>query len=104
MTVFIQETGAGQPLILLHGWGFNHHIWQPIIAPLAARWRVYQVDLPGHGQSEPCAYQLPILIEKLAARSAVTQKCYLDGLVVGRIVGNGNGALATGICAEITVS
>jgi len=84
MTVFIQETGAGQPLILLHGWGFNHHIWQPIIAPLAARWRVYQVDLPGHGQSEPCAYQLPILIEKLAAqlpKNAIWMGWSLGGLL-----------------------
>lgn len=68
MTVFIKELGSGEPLVLLHGWGFNHHIWQPIIEPLAARWRLYLVDLPGHGQSESCAYQLPVLIEQLTTQ------------------------------------
>jgi pimeloyl-[acyl-carrier protein] methyl ester esterase len=68
VAIFIKETGEGAPLILLHGWGFNHQIWQPLIDTLAARWRVYQVDLPGHGNSDECVYQLPVLIEVLTAQ------------------------------------
>jgi pimeloyl-[acyl-carrier protein] methyl ester esterase len=47
--------GQGDPLVLLHGWGFHGDIWQPVTAHLAQntgkQWQVWQVDLPGHGRS-----------------------------------------------------
>jgi len=68
MKLFIQQRGQGQPLILLHGWGFNGRIWASIAAPLAAQWQVYQVDLPGHGQSAFSSYQLNALTAQLATQ------------------------------------
>lgn len=68
MKLFIQQRGHGQPLILLHGWGFNGRIWESIAAPLAAQWQVYQVDLPGHGQSVFSNYQLSALTTQLATQ------------------------------------
>ena len=67
MDLFIKAQGQGKPLILLHGWGFNGEIWDDIAAKLAQDWRVYQVDLPGHGRSPMCEYTLPTLTTKLAA-------------------------------------
>ena len=43
------ETGA--PVLLLHGWGSNARLMQPIAEALADRYRVYNLDLPGHGLS-----------------------------------------------------
>jgi pimeloyl-[acyl-carrier protein] methyl ester esterase len=67
MDLFIKSQGQGNPLILLHGWGFNGDIWDEIAVQLAEHWHVYQVDLPGHGRSSMCQYTLPILTETLAA-------------------------------------
>jgi len=66
-SIFIKQQGQGEPLILLHGWGFTGEVWNDIAQKLAQDWRVYQVDLPGYGRSPLCTYTLPILTEKLAA-------------------------------------
>ncbi|EIJ44316.1 putative pimeloyl-BioC--CoA transferase BioH [Beggiatoa alba B18LD] len=68
-SLYIKEQGQGHPLILLHGWGFNHVIWDEIATQLANQWHVYQVDLPGHGKSPLCDYELSticrLLVDKL---------------------------------------
>lgn len=46
--------GNGQPVVLLHGWGANIKLVYPLaerLAPLG--YRVYMLDLPGFGQSDP---------------------------------------------------
>lgn len=44
--------GDGPSVILLHGVGSSVVAWRENIQPLARRFRVYAVDLPGHGDSE----------------------------------------------------
>ncbi len=41
----------GDPITLLHGWGFNGAIWEETARALANNARVTCIDLPGHGQS-----------------------------------------------------
>lgn len=48
-----EATGEGKPLILLHGNGENHHIFDKAVPLLAARFRVYAIDSRGHGKSFP---------------------------------------------------
>jgi len=50
--VAYRETGAGPALTLLHSLGLSHREWEPIVTPLAARFRVVLPDLPLHGDSE----------------------------------------------------
>jgi pimeloyl-ACP methyl ester carboxylesterase len=38
--------------VLLHSLGLSHREWEPIVAPLSARFRVVLPDLPLHGDSE----------------------------------------------------
>ncbi len=52
MNLWHQTTGAGQPLLLVHGWGMNSAVWQPVLAQLEQHYQVTLVDLPGHGDSE----------------------------------------------------
>ncbi|MCP5079630.1 MAG: pimeloyl-ACP methyl ester esterase BioH [Psychromonas sp.] len=47
--------GQGPNLVLLHGWGVNSVVWQPVIERLSQYFCLYIVDLPGFGQSEPLA-------------------------------------------------
>ena len=44
--------GAGRPLLLVHGLGASVATWRDNIDPLSTRFRVYAVDLPGHGDSD----------------------------------------------------
>lgn len=44
--------GAGPPLLLFHGLGASVATWRDNIGPLSEAFRIYAVDLPGHGDSE----------------------------------------------------
>jgi pimeloyl-ACP methyl ester carboxylesterase len=47
------STGAGMPLILLHGSGSARTVFSRLLGgPLAARYRMIALDLPGHGESD----------------------------------------------------
>lgn len=45
--------GQGPDLVLLHGWGLHAGIWESLVGPLAAKFRLHLYDLPGHGRSAP---------------------------------------------------
>ncbi|MDX2345484.1 MAG: alpha/beta fold hydrolase [Legionella sp.] len=42
---------TGQALLLLHGWGFDHHIWSDFLPRLNQHYQIYQIDLPGFGET-----------------------------------------------------
>lgn len=46
-----ERTGAGPPLLLIHGLGATRRIWDPQIERLAAEREVIAVDMPGFGES-----------------------------------------------------
>lgn len=65
------RTGAGEPLVLLHGMGESLIGWKPAIGRLAQFYDVIAVDLPGFGRSPalpagvtPTAVNLAAAIEK----------------------------------------
>src|ERR1700693_2500818 len=48
------SSGAGHPLVLLHGLTFNRGLWEPVLAELQRidpGRRILVIDLPGHGDS-----------------------------------------------------
>lgn len=47
----VQMAGQGADILLLHGAGGSTHSWRHQILPLAERYRVIALDLPGHGFS-----------------------------------------------------
>ena len=53
MSLHIDSSGNGAPLVMLHGWGMHGGIWGNAVADLAQQYRVHCVDLPGHGYSTP---------------------------------------------------
>ena len=44
--------GAGPPLVLIHGVGLDHTMWDPVVEVLAQKHRVLRYDLLGHGSSD----------------------------------------------------
>lgn len=53
--LYYVDEGAGSPLILSHGWGFDHGCFRPLIDQLSERHRVIAYDIRGHGRSERSA-------------------------------------------------
>ncbi|ANY08179.1 alpha/beta fold hydrolase [Pseudonocardia sp. HH130630-07] len=47
----VVDTGAGHPVVLLHGGVLDHRMWEPQITPLAQEYRVIAPDLRGHGRA-----------------------------------------------------
>ncbi len=45
------EGGSGAPLVLLHGLTSNKSAWRPLLPALEAQYRVYALDMRGHGKS-----------------------------------------------------
>lgn len=43
--------GTGTPFVVLHGWGMNANIWQPVVPALSQHFHLHCVDLPGFGDS-----------------------------------------------------
>lgn len=46
-----EEAGAGQPVVLIHGFSFDRSMWDPQFRPLAAQHRTIRYDLRGFGDS-----------------------------------------------------
>lgn len=49
--VYLDSGGAGEPLLLLHGFGGDKDHWTRIAQPLRQRYRVIAPDLPGYGET-----------------------------------------------------
>src|SRR4051794_32591410 len=63
------EAGAGEPVVLLHGWPEHWWMWRDFIAPLAERFRVIAPDLRGHGWTDKPDgdYRKPVLLDDVLA-------------------------------------
>lgn len=73
--MYYEEYGAGEPLILLHGFGGCTQNWHPFTVGLSERYRLIVIDMRGHGHStnpenrfthREAADDVFLLLEKLA--------------------------------------
>jgi pimeloyl-ACP methyl ester carboxylesterase len=85
----VARTGAGQPLLLLHGWPEFWLTWEPVMTRLADRFTLYAPDLRGFGDSDkpngphgPDAHA----VDMLAVMDALDLK---QAGIVGHDVGGG---------------
>lgn len=51
MSLWRDSQGSGPDLVLLHGWGMNAAVWEPLLSSLQETYRVTRIELPGHGES-----------------------------------------------------
>jgi 3-oxoadipate enol-lactonase len=69
VTLYVEQHGSGEPLLLLHGLGSSGADWEEVLPALACRYRVILPDVRGHGRSEKPdgAYSVPLFAADLAA-------------------------------------
>ena len=84
----LTRTGAGEPLLLLHGMGSSSRDFAAVIGPLAERFDVLDVDLPGVGRS-PALDERPTVA---AVTDAVERTLDDQGVGPVHVLGNSLGA------------
>jgi pimeloyl-ACP methyl ester carboxylesterase len=52
LRIYYEESGKGVPIVLLHHFFATTSQWKAYIPELSKRYRVINVDLPGHGRSD----------------------------------------------------
>ena len=50
--IAVWESGAGPPLVLIHGAAADHRRWAPVVPALAQHFRVIAIDRRGRGRSD----------------------------------------------------
>jgi 3-oxoadipate enol-lactonase len=76
--LYYEESGAGTPLIFLHGFSLDHRMWQPQAVLLERKYLVICPDALGHGRSDcpKTGYGRADRVEDLAK--------FVDSLKIGR--------------------
>jgi len=93
-TPHYEVTGAGEPVVLVHGLSESGETWTPIVDRLSATRRVVVVDLPGHGQSARSgSYDVADLAGDIASVVAG------EGVDAARVVGHSLGGVVVSAAA-----
>lgn len=109
LTWHVQCSGAGPPLLLVHGTGASTHTWRDLAPLLAQRFSLIAPDLPGHAFSSgapAAALSLPgmaralsALLEVLQARPVLAVGHSAGAAVLARMALDGQLPVARGIVA-----
>jgi len=89
----VQPQTSKPTLVLLHGWGLNHAVWQQIVPFLLQNYQVLTPDLPGFGLALQCPS--PYTLTAVAAQLA--QQIPPQSLVLGWSLG---GLIATQLALD----
>jgi pimeloyl-ACP methyl ester carboxylesterase len=81
--------GAGEPLVLLHGFTDSWRTWEPVLPALSRQHEVYAWSLPGHAGGEPWDRSVPLTV--VAYVDAVERQLDAHGLSQVHLVGNSLG-------------
>jgi pimeloyl-[acyl-carrier protein] methyl ester esterase len=88
MSLHVESFGAscGPDLVLLHGWAMHSGVWRSVRDHLAEHFRLHLVDLPGHGFSPACAFDLQgntsdCMLESIA--EILPESCTICGWSLG---------------------
>ena len=89
--LYVEVSGRGLPLLLIHGFPLNREMWRPQIETLSSSMKVIAPDLRGHGQSPPTPgpYPMDLLADDCAAilkSLGIEQPVILCGFSMGGYV------------------
>jgi pimeloyl-ACP methyl ester carboxylesterase len=73
-------------IVLLHGVGLDHSVWDPVIARVPAGVRVIAPDLPGHGDNPPAQDGTTLADLADGVAGAIPPASHLVGFSLGALV------------------
>lgn len=97
MNLYYEQSGMGRPLILLHGNGEDHAIFDEAVDILKERYTCYALDTRSHGHSERCSelhYQdmaddVCAFIQELDLENVILYG-FSDGAIAAMLAATGN--------------
>jgi pimeloyl-ACP methyl ester carboxylesterase len=86
----VEQSGSGEPLVLIHGIATDRHIWDLVVPSLASSRLVVTVDLPGFGESQPAGqgFDLEAVADRIA-RGLAGRRLHGPIDIVGHSLGGG---------------
>lgn len=96
ISLHYMDEGAGEPVVLVHGFPFSAEMWKPQRAALSASHRVITPDLRGHGRSDPphgaasigmYADDIVAILDELGVGQATVAGLSMGGYVVMALLG-----------------
>lgn len=86
----VNDTGAGAPVVFIHGLGTNSYTWRHIAPALAKRHRVITIDLKGFGASDkPLEGEYTVRAQADLVKEVIAKKGLRDVTLVGHSYGGG---------------
>lgn len=86
MSVYVNVTGSGPDLVLLHGWAMHSGVFAALLPELTKTYRVHCLDLPGHGRSEAEFNSADLTNFALAVESYVPANAIVLGWSLGGLL------------------
>ena len=82
-----REEGSGPPVILIHGFPMNQHVWDDLAEKLSESFHVITLDLPGFGKSAPLREGFTLEDVAAAILDFIHEKNYGVAVLVGHSLG-----------------
>ncbi len=107
--IYVQEWGAGEPLMMVHGLGMSSDLWVHQVPAFSERYHIIAVDLRGFGRSDrptdPGAYAVEVLagdIASVAHELGITNMHYL-GTSMGGFIGQALALAEPRLCRSLVL-
>jgi pimeloyl-ACP methyl ester carboxylesterase len=83
-------SGKGKPLLMLHGFGSSSYSFHHIVEPLSKKYRVYNFDLKGFGNSpKPKDYRYSVYDQAVLVSNFIKEHNLTDITLIGHSYGGG---------------
>ena len=90
LRLWVEESGQGEPLLLIHGLGASTYTWRYLTPDLAQNHRVIAVDLKGAGKSDKPLDEGYGILDQAAVLKTLVDRKGLSGLtLIGHSMGGG---------------
>lgn len=93
---------AKPTLVLLHGVGLDHTMWEPVAGQLADRFTVITPDLPGHGSRPPAPQGVTLADLADGVADLIPPGSHLVGFSLGALVVQHLALAEPGLAATLT--
>lgn len=106
-TITVEVSGAGRPMLLVHGLGGSHHDWDATVERLARSHRVYTLDMGGHGARavadarptlQTMARDVALVIERLMIDRPLLAGHSMGALVLMQYLREHGAGHVSGVC------